>query len=107
MAKSKVKCTSVFLLVLILSAGIISCAGRELKAEQINSNNCHHGKNGVDFHPSDSCEKQSGHGGSGCCGGGSGGGGVDVTRSIDGVPTGPGHSPGVGHSVGPNSSKNP
>ncbi|KAI8548709.1 hypothetical protein RHMOL_Rhmol07G0295100 [Rhododendron molle] len=103
MAKSKVKCTSVFLLVLILSAGIISCAGRKLKAEQINSNNCHHGKNGADFHPIDSCEKQSGHGG------GSGGGGVDVhvTRSEDGVPTGPGHSPGVGHSVGPNSTINP
>ncbi|KAF7139321.1 hypothetical protein RHSIM_Rhsim07G0231100 [Rhododendron simsii] len=106
MAKSKVKCTSVFLLVLIFSAGIISSAGRKLKAEKINPNNCdRHGKNGADFHPSDSCEKQSGYGGSGCCG--EGGADVRVTRIEDGVPTGPGHSPGVGHSVGPNSRKNP
>lgn len=93
MATSKVKCTSVFLLVLILSARIVSCAGRKLKPEKINSNNCYHGKNGADFHPSDSCKKQSGVN-------------VHVKESGDGF-TGPGHSPGVGHSVGPYSSRNP
>lgn len=103
MAKGKVKCTCAFLLVLILSSGILSCVGRKLKAENINSNyNTHHEKNEADFHPSDLCKKLSG-----CSGGGGGGSDVHETASTDSVPTGPGHSPGVGHSVGPNSSTIP
>ena len=36
-------------------------------------------------------------------GGGSGGGGSFVAESEESSPVGPGHSPGVGHSVGPTS----
>ncbi|GFY86886.1 hypothetical protein Acr_05g0005250 [Actinidia rufa] len=75
MARGKSLCTCAFLLVLILSYGIMHCEGRKMKA-----------KSG----------KVSG-------GGGSGGGGSFVVESEENSPVGPGHSPGVGHSVGPTS----
>lgn len=69
-AGAKVLFTFAFLLVLILSYGLIFSEGRQLS-------------------------KNSGGGSRG------GGGGGFVSSSEESVPYGPGHSPGVGHSVGP------
>ncbi|KAF7140145.1 hypothetical protein RHSIM_Rhsim06G0046800 [Rhododendron simsii] len=72
MARAKVLCTSAFLLVLILSYGLVLSEGRQL------SNNSGNGSSsGVDS---------------------SGG---SIADEKENVPVGPGHSPGVGHSVGP------
>lgn len=74
MARAKVLCTSAFLLVLILSYGLVFPEGRQL------SNN-------------------SANGGGDGSGVDSGGG--SVVDGKESIPVGPGHSPGVGHSVGP------
>ncbi|GFS33186.1 hypothetical protein Acr_00g0026900 [Actinidia rufa] len=71
MASGKSLCTCAFLLLLILSYGIMHCEGRKMKAESV---------------------KISGDGGGGF-----------VAESEESSAVGPGHSPGVGHSVGPKS----
>lgn len=78
MARAKVLCTSAFLLVLILSYGLVFPEGR-----QLSNNSGNGGGSDVDS------------------GGGSDSGGDSVVDGKESIPVGPGHSPGVGHSVGP------
>ncbi|KAG5543412.1 hypothetical protein RHGRI_016221 [Rhododendron griersonianum] len=72
MARAKVLCTSAFLLVLILSYGLVFPEGR-----QLSNNSGNGGGSDVDS------------------------GGGSVADGKESIPVGPGHSPGVGHSVGP------
>lgn len=73
MARAKVLWTSAFLLVLILSYGLVFPEGRQLSNNSANGG----GDSGVDS------------------------GGGSVADGKESIPVGPGHSPGVGHSVGP------
>ncbi|KAI8549861.1 hypothetical protein RHMOL_Rhmol06G0057700 [Rhododendron molle] len=72
MARAKVLFTSAFLLVLILFHGLVFPEGR-----QLSNNSGNGGGSGVDS------------------------GGGSVADGKESIPVGPGHSPGVGHSVGP------
>ncbi|CAL5332361.1 unnamed protein product [Camellia sinensis] len=98
----KVLCTSVFLLLLLLSHDIISIEGRQLKGEK--NNKCKKcagmDENGQNSHSQNEAVFKTSESGKNPGGGGD----VAAESKDDFQSTGPGHSPGVGHSLGPSRS---